>query len=161
PLNITNNYLEMWFNHGVNPTDASYEYVMLPNQTKQQVEEYAKNPSITVLSNTSSVQAVKENKLNMIGANFFTDTVQNIDFITANKKSSIMAKESADYLEISISDPTMKNNGTIEVELNKQIESVVSADSEVTVTQLGPTIKLSVNVNNSNGDTFKVKFKKI
>ncbi|WP_322390260.1 polysaccharide lyase family 8 super-sandwich domain-containing protein, partial [Clostridium perfringens] len=64
PLNITNNYLEMWFDHGVNPTDASYEYVMLPNQTKQQVEEYAKNPSITVLSNTSSVQAVKENKLN-------------------------------------------------------------------------------------------------
>ena len=68
------------------------DYTFNPDlSVKQQVKDYANDPNITVLRNSSSVQAVKENKLNMIGVNFFTDTLQNVDFITANKKSSIIS----------------------------------------------------------------------
>lgn len=160
PVSISRNYLEMWFDHGSNPKDASYEYVLLPNKSKDEVKAYAENPQVTVLKNSSEVQAVKHNKLNIIGANFFTDTAQTVEGITVKGKASVMVKEEQGEIELSISDPTMKNNGTIEVELDKKDLSAVSLDSEIKVIQLAPTLKLSVNVKGTKGKSIKAKFKK-
>ena len=154
----TNNYLSLWFDHGSNPTDASYSYALLPNKTSTQVSSYASNPDITILENSSEAQAVKENGLNMIGVNFWNDITKTVDIITSNKKSSIMTIETNDDIEVSVSDPTQENIGTINVEINKRASGVLSSSAGITVTQLSPTIKFAVNVNNAKGKAFKVKF---
>lgn len=156
---ITRNYLTLWFNHGVKPYDGRYAYVLLPNSTKSQTEAYAKNPDIKILANDSNVHAVKENRLNLIGANFWNDKLHKMDIITVDKKSSVMVREALDYTAVSISDPTMKNKGFINVELNKSNRGVLSKDDNIEVIQTSPTIKFKVYVNNSRGKSFNVRFK--
>ncbi|MDG0808302.1 polysaccharide lyase beta-sandwich domain-containing protein [Cohnella rhizosphaerae] len=155
---VTRNYETMWIDHGTNPSGASYGYVLLPNKTSAQVGAYAADPAIEIVANTSGVQSVKEKTLGLVGANFWTDTTQTADLITSNKKASVMTREIADErLEASVSDPTQANNGTIAIELARSAEGY-SADPGITVTQLAPTIKFTVNVNGAKGKSFHASF---
>lgn len=155
---ITNNFMNLWLDHGSNPTNKSYAYVLLPNKTSSQVSSYASNPNITILKNASTVQAVKETELNIIGANFWSGN-QTVDMITSSSKAAVMTKENTGTdIEVSVSDPTQLNTGSINIELNRRGYGTISADAGITVTQLSPTIKFSVNVNAAMGKAFKVKF---
>ncbi|MGG1514295.1 polysaccharide lyase 8 family protein [Paenibacillus oryzisoli] len=162
---LTRNFLTLWIDHGANPTNVAYSYVLLPNKTSTQVSNYAASPNITVLENSTSAQAVKETGLNAVGANFWTDTAATINvggsaFLSSNKKASILTKESTDEIELNVSDPTQANTGTIQVEINRSASSLISSDPAITVTQLSPTIKVTVNVNGAKGQTFKALFDK-
>lgn len=156
---ITRNYVTTWFNHGANPTNDVYSYVVLPNMSANEVQAYSQTPDISVLVNTPDVQAVKKNSLNILGANFWTDTVQSADYITVDKKASVMSQISNGYLDISISDPTMKNSDTIEIDINQPNLTVVNLDSRITVTSSGTATHISVNVDNAQGQAIIGRFK--
>ncbi len=154
---VTRNYMTLWINQGTNPVDASYQYVVLPGKTAAQMASYATQPDIEVRANSSTVQAVRENTLNLLGANFWTDTVQTVDGLTVNKKASVMIQEKANKLYVSVSDPTQLNTGTIQVQLNRAaVKSIV--DTGITVNSSSPTIQFTVNVNQAKGKTFKAIF---
>lgn len=155
----TKNYLTMWFDHGQNPVDATYEYVILPNKTSEETAAYANAPNISIIKNTNEVQAVKENKLNVLAANFWTDSVQSVDYITVNKKASIISQIADGYLEIAISDPTMENAGTIEIDIDKVDLIPVNLDSRIAVSQINDRTHLSVNVADSKGESISAKFR--
>lgn len=155
---VTKNYVEMWFSHGVNPSDATYEYVLLPGKSAKDTEKYAKKSEVEILANTEKIQAVKESNLGVLAANFWVDEVATIGDITVNKKASIMTKNDKKTLEVAIADPTMKNEEVIEVEIKESAKSVVSQDKGITITQLSPTIKFTVDVKAAEGKTFNVKF---
>lgn len=157
---ISRNYFTMWFDHGTSPVNAAYQYVMLPNMDKNSVQAYSSAPQIQILANNANVQAVKETTLNITGANFWTDTVQSAGLITVNKQASVMLKETAQYIDVSISDPTMENTGTISVEIAASATAELLKNPAITVTQLGPTIKFTVNVNGAHGKEFKARFSK-
>ncbi|THF84587.1 golvesin C-terminal-like domain-containing protein [Cohnella fermenti] len=155
---ITRNYQTVWIDHGPAPTASSYAYTVLPNATAAATGDYASSPETTVLANTSAVQAVKETTLDVIGANFWTDSSQTVDLITSNKKASVMTRETPDTsLAVSVSDPTQANTGTIQIELARSASSY-TADPGITVTQLSPTIKFAVNVNGAKGKSFQASF---
>ncbi|MBS4216669.1 polysaccharide lyase 8 family protein [Neobacillus rhizophilus] len=159
---VTRNFVTLWKDHGKNPVNDTYEYVLLPNKTSSQTTDYANNPDIQVLKNSGDVQAVQEKKLNIVAANFWNDNSQPLkvdgkDFISSDKKASVMTMQSGNELEISVSDPTQKNAGTINLEINNPAAFVVSADSGVSISHTYPTIKLSIDVKNAKGKTFKVK----
>ncbi len=155
----TRNYLNLWLDHGINPANAGYSYVLLPNKTSSQVGSYAQNPDIEILRNDEEVQAVKEKELNIIGANFWNDTPATAGIITSNKKAAVMTKEeTGKSMEVSVSDPTQANPGYINITINRNAKGIISCDDGITVTQLSPTIKLLVDVNGAHGKAFKVKF---
>jgi hyaluronate lyase len=155
---ITRNYLAMWLDHGTNPTNASYSYVLLPNYTSAQTSTYATAPEITIVENSTSAHAVRENTLNILGVNFWTDTVKTVDILTSNKRASAILREVSGTLELSVSDPTQTNTGTITVQIARSATATVSVSPGVTVTQLSPTIILNVNVNGSKGRSFTATF---
>ncbi|MFP5114645.1 polysaccharide lyase 8 family protein [Bacillaceae bacterium C204] len=152
---ITRNYLSLAFNHGINPQDASYSYVLLPNKSKEDVEAYSQNPNVTILSNTKDVHSVKETSLGITAANFFAPGTA--DFITAENPASVMVKEKQGELTLSVSDPTQKQDKVI-IDLDKTGISVISKDDTVNVLQTSPTIKVEINVAGSIGRTHVVKF---
>ncbi|WP_068604417.1 polysaccharide lyase 8 family protein [Paenibacillus swuensis] len=160
---FTRNYMTMWFDHGANPTAGSYQYVTLPGMSTSQTTAYAGNPDIEVLENSAEVQAVKDNTLNVIGANFWNDQVKGVtvgsrvDFLKSNKKASVLTKETSGEFEISVSDPTQANTGTITIDVGKNATGLLYLDSNITVNQLSP-LRITVNVNGSSGKTFKAKF---
>jgi len=99
-------YQQIMFNHGVNPYESGYAYAILPNKTAEQTEEYAMSPSVTVLKNTSDIQAVRHNELGITSIVF--RQAGNFDGITVSEPMIIMIKEDGDKLTIAASDPTQK-----------------------------------------------------
>ncbi|MFC4103411.1 polysaccharide lyase family 8 super-sandwich domain-containing protein [Paenibacillus xanthanilyticus] len=154
----TRNYLTLWMDHGINPTNGTYAYVLLPDKTSAAVGSYAASPNISILENSASAQAVRENQLNMTGINFWNDAPTTVGLVTSDKKASVMTRETAADFEISVSDPTQRNVGTIYIEINKSATGLIAKDSEVTVIQYNPTMKFKVNVNKSIGKSYKIKF---
>ncbi|MDI4643967.1 polysaccharide lyase family 8 super-sandwich domain-containing protein [Cohnella hashimotonis] len=154
----TRNYLTLWLDHGISPTNGSYAYVLLPNKTSAQVGSYAASPDIAILENSASAQAVKENGLNITGINFWTDAPKTAGLVTSYAKASVMTRETASELEVSVSDPTQDNAGMLYFEVAKNAKDLISKDGEVTILQYSPTIKFKVNVNKAAGKSFKVKF---
>jgi hyaluronate lyase len=155
----TRNYLTLWCDHGKNPKDATYSYVIMPNKTSVQLNSYASMPDITIVTNSVDAQAVRENKLNILGVNFWTDKTNAVDLVTSDKKAAVMIKENPGTdIEVGLSDPTQLNTGVINIEIARGGESIISTNAGVSVVQLKPTIKIAVNVNASLGKTFKAKF---
>ncbi|MWV42662.1 DNRLRE domain-containing protein [Paenibacillus sp. HJL G12] len=157
------NYLSLAINHGNNPSGASYAYVTLPNRDASAVSAYASQPDIQILENSASAHAVKEKTLNAVGVNFWNDGTKTVsvdgqNFITSNKKASMTTIETPSDISIGVSDPTQSNTGTIEVEINRQASQPLMLDPGITVNQLSPTIKLTINVNGAQGKTFAAKF---
>jgi hyaluronate lyase len=154
----TDNYLKLWFNHGLQPTNAAYACVILPNMSASGVSNYALNPDIVILTNTPYIQAVKKPALGVVAANFWTNGNSSADLISVNDKASMITLESSNRLSVGISDPTQTNTGSITVTLNRAASGLLSADSGVTVMQLSPQIILSINANGSAGRTFQASF---
>lgn len=154
---VTNRFLTLWFDHGSNPADSTYSYVILPNKNGTQTASYAGDPDITILENSAEAQGVKEKNLKMTGVIFWNNITKTVGDITSNSKSSVITKEGDGILEISVSDPTQEGRDTIDIEINKSAAAVLTADSNIVVTQLTPTIKLSVSIVGQRGKTFHVK----
>ena len=165
----TDYYLQIVSKHGVNPANAKYAYVILPNRTASSVKAYAANPDITIVSNTqptsttTGIQAVKSKVLGLVAANFWAktsgpDNGGTAEIITVNKQCSVIVKETSNSISVGVSDPTQSNTGTIIVTLNGRASlATLSADSGVTVTGNNP-ITLSVNVNGSKGKSYNASF---
>jgi hyaluronate lyase len=147
----TKNYLTLWFDHGVKPANATYAYVLLPNYSSVQVSNYSVSPQISLLENSSSVQAVKETALNVVAANFWTAASRTVDLITCNQKAAVVTEESPKAIWVAVSDPTQTNTGTILITLNRAAGSIASADPAITVNQLSPTVQLIANVSKAHG----------
>jgi len=154
---VTTHYGTFWFDHGANPTNADYSYVMLPGSSSAEVDAYAATPDITVLENSTAVHAVRESTLGIIAANFWTSTPHTVDLITSNAKSSVLTKETATELEVAVSRPTQLNSGLVEIELARAATGLIDADPSITITQLSPTIKFTFNPGTS-GATVKANF---
>ena len=154
---ITRNYLTMILDHGVKPTNATYAYVLLPNASTTAVSQYAANPQTLILTNSPTVQAVRETSMGIVAANFWADGVQTADLITASGKCAVMTRETNGLLEVSVSDPTWANTGTITLTLGRVTTNIFSADSGVSVVQTSPVTQLSVNVNGAHGQSFQAR----
>ncbi len=156
---ITRNYMNLWFDQGTNPTGGTYDYVLLPGKSSEEVDQYANHPDIEVLANTPNVQAVKEKQLGITAINFWNDEVTTVGQITSNKKASVMIKETEEDIEVSVSDPTMANTGTIDLMLDTDFGDIVYLDPGVSMQHVEGKAKISVNVKDAIGKTFKVKFR--
>lgn len=129
----TENYMEMWVDHGQNPENASYSYVLLPETSAEETENYAQAPKVTILENSSEVQAVRHETLKITGVNFWQEQGGSIDRITSNKAASVMLQETEQgTVKVSVSDPTMKNKGNIQLTLEEEIADCIQLDENVT-----------------------------
>lgn len=154
----TRNYLSLWFDHGAQPNNKGYAYVLLPNSSSAQTASYAASPDIAILENSTAMQAVKETRLNLVGANFWLDGPQTADFITCSRKASVLTQEDSATLAIAVADPTQTNTGNIVLTFNRTAGGVLRADPAIVVNRLAPTIQITVNVNQARGRSFIVVF---
>lgn len=128
---IIKNYVSLAIPHGTMPAGASYSYVLLPGMSQGEVADYAANPAVEILSNSSMVQAVRHNGLNVTGYNFWKSCA--LDGITAKTPASVMALREDDQITFSISNPRQNERDTV-IEV-AGIYVMKEADEGVTVTQ--------------------------
>lgn len=145
----TLNYFEAVFDHGKNPTNGSYAYALLPNMTKEQTAAYSSSPDVTILSNTASVQAVKNNTLGISSIIFWEAGTFN--GITVSHPMIVMIKDNGNTLTLSVSDPTHKlTNATVEFD---GILYLASGDERITQLSIGTTSSFNVNFTQTNGSS--------
>lgn len=159
---VTDSYLSLAFDHGTSPSDASYAYVLLPNLNEAQTASYAANPTVEIVAQNDDVHAVYDSALNTLGANFWKDESKTVSkdgspLLTSDKKASVTMSESNGELHIGVSDPTRLQAGEIHLEIHKPAGAVLSLDPSITVTELAPTIKLTVRTPSTYGVSQQVK----
>ena len=72
--------------------------------------------------------------------------------------SSVLLQTKGAVLDVALSDPTQVNTTTITMELAASALNLVSADPEVAVERLTPTIRLSFRVAGAAGKSFHARF---
>jgi chondroitin AC lyase len=65
------NVFSLWFDHGTDPSEASYQYIVVPGTGQADLTQFAANPPVTILSNTTAVQAVSNRSLQLTGVVFY------------------------------------------------------------------------------------------
>lgn len=117
---IEKDVFKLWINHGRNPKQASYSYILLPG-VKDSQELLSKSiSSIEILENSTKTQAVQDKDMNLLGVVFYEKgsfkwgensletshpAVLQIEEITPNN------------WKITLADPTQKLKGAIELKL--------------------------------------------
>ena len=151
--------------HSKKAIDSYYQYVLLPAISKDGILSYDSNPDVIVLENNDKMQAVREKRLNIIAANFWTKSVSELSvdgsfLITCNSQASIISIERDGTFELSLSDLTQSNEGIIQIELiNKPLTEIITKDERVEVIDIEGSKRILFNLKDTKGASIKVKFK--
>jgi chondroitin AC lyase len=69
---ITKNVFALWLNHGENPADGEYAYIVVPGKySEQEMNDYRRKRSVEIWDNTAAVQAVYHKDLDILGIVFY------------------------------------------------------------------------------------------
>jgi len=121
--------------HGRQPTNMSYQYIIVPEKTAEETKQYAQDMPVTVLTNTKQIQAVRHNDLNVTGLIFYkagTQDLGNGTLITVDKPSAILIDESNEEPQVTLSTPGVGANVKVTFERNGIIKSAnVLTSSEI------------------------------
>ncbi|WP_253885324.1 polysaccharide lyase family 8 super-sandwich domain-containing protein [Actinokineospora diospyrosa] len=149
---ITRRYLALWYDHGTNPVDASYAYLLLPGASAATTSARSASPGVTVVANTATVQGVTAGQVR--GANFFAAGA--CGAISANGPCSVLARQDGPVLSVTVADPT-RSAPTVLVTLPDSGFTAAAADPGVTVLRTSPTTALLVEVGGSLGGSRTVR----
>ncbi|MGD8171360.1 polysaccharide lyase family 8 super-sandwich domain-containing protein [Vibrio sp. TRT 21S02] len=118
--------------HSWQPTNASYQYIVLPEKSASDTQAYAANRPVTVLSNTSSLQAVTHTSLNITGIVFHKAgslVLSSGKEITVDKPSVVLVNESKPEPEITLSTPGLGTLVKVTLTDNGQTQTTTVATS--------------------------------
>ncbi|MDO4296610.1 MAG: polysaccharide lyase family 8 super-sandwich domain-containing protein [bacterium] len=149
----SNHFATFWFEHGKNPKNADYAYVILPNKDASATEEYAKAADIEILENSTDAHAVRENSLGLTMVNFWNNKSKTSAGITANKMASVTMKKEGTTVTVGVADPTQENTGSIEISLPYAAEEILAKDDNVEVLKSTPFVTLAVKTAGLTGQS--------
>ncbi|MCW3091040.1 MAG: chondroitin lyase [Ferruginibacter sp.] len=117
----------LWLDHGTEPVDAGYAYIVVPAIAAASIEPYRKTSGIHILANTPQLQAVRNEKLNLTEAVFYkaaTIQLSNILAVTAENPCMLLIEMQGKKIKnISVSDPTHLLK-TLELKINSPVQII-------------------------------------
>ena len=110
---IREDVFTLWFNHDNKPNGASYQYIVVPDVSEQQLNETANtNRFIEVLSNTAAIQAVKHSRLGLTQLAFYKAGTIEIEKGTQvrldNQGIAMLKMQGGRLKELTLADPPRK-----------------------------------------------------
>jgi len=108
---IREDVFSLWFNHGNKPSGASYQYIVVPDVSEQQLSETSRsNRSIEILANTPDLQAVRHGQLGISQLAFYkAGTVEVEKGVSVQMDSQGMAMlkmKNGRLSELTLADPS-------------------------------------------------------
>ena len=143
-------FTEIMFNHGVNPTNDTYSYIILPLASQEDGKAYYENPDVEILANTDTIQSVRDNKLGLTGIVFWEAT--EFQGITPAFACTMMVKETEGGKQIAVSDPTMSLRGKHTIVVDG-VYTLEGTNDKVTVTDDGSKTTVSVDLTGMIGQS--------
>lgn len=106
----TATFLTMWIDHGVMPSNAVAEYVIVPNVTADAMRDWVARNAISIVANNPAVAAVRRH--NALGIVFWS--AGSMQGYESDSPALLYAVETRELLRLSVSDPT-NGAGTIRI----------------------------------------------
>ena len=110
---VNEDVFALWFNHGNKPQNESYQYIVVPDVTGEELKATSgNNRNIVILSNTPEIQAVKHNQLQICQVAFYKSGEVEISKdlkIRMDSQGMAMLKMDGNRVkELSVADPSRK-----------------------------------------------------
>ncbi|MDE1192067.1 MAG: polysaccharide lyase family 8 super-sandwich domain-containing protein [Arachidicoccus sp.] len=147
---IRKNVFSIWADHGSNPANANYEYIVVPDKSLSDFQSYAVNNKFVIVRNDSAIQAVRNDSVKQYGIVFYQPgTIDMGDGLNISSDKSALvfiSKNDSDY-KISVSDP-FYTASTIQIKIDKQlsgVNAVINNDSTI--------IQVALPTGDSTGST--------
>ena len=148
-------YFELWFSHGVNPTNSGYAYVLLPGATVSETKAFAESGKVEILSNNLSVQAVRDNRT---GINYMVfRKAGSFGGITVSEPCMVISREADGGFEIAVSDPT-QNLNLLTVTLDKKLNDAKEKDECAKVEIADSATKITYDLTEAVGRSLECEF---
>ncbi|MFE5483459.1 polysaccharide lyase 8 family protein [Streptomyces sp. NPDC056527] len=139
---FTRRYLTLWFDHGTDPTWATYAYVLMPGATQAETSARAADTNwLGVLANTNEHQGVRVPALGLTGINFWLPGT--VGDVTAGAPASVLIRESGATATICVSGP-LRDGATIDLTWSRPVPAVRSKDATVQVVSTGAELRLRI-----------------
>lgn len=155
---ISRRWLEIAIQHGANPTDGVYSYLVVPGATPERTEYLATvNRGVEVRATNARCHAVRQNATGLAMFNFWLGPTT-VDRVTVDKECAVVTQELSGTLKIAVANP-VRNGATVRVEVTPVASGyhLVAKDPGVTVVSTGSVIKLDV-ATSVYGKTFEAEF---
>lgn len=138
----TRRWQTLWLDHGTDPVDASYAYVLMPGASRGAVAARAADRHwLSVLANDSVCQAVRADRLGLTAANFWRAGTAGP--LTASAGASVLVRRRGRTATLSVAEPP-RSGEPLEIIWNRPVRSVVRADDTVEIRATGRLLHLRV-----------------
>ncbi|MFD4242948.1 polysaccharide lyase family 8 super-sandwich domain-containing protein [Streptomyces sp. NPDC058525] len=145
---LTRRYLTLWIDHGTDPTAAAYSYLIMPGASASTAAARAANPTVTVVANSASAQAIHDTASGVTAANFFA--AGEAGPITASAACSVLLREKNGTMTVTVSDPS-RTSATVQVTIAKNGYHSADPSAGVSILTLGGAISLLVETGGTQG----------
>ncbi|WP_406384231.1 polysaccharide lyase 8 family protein [Streptomyces sp. NBC_01618] len=138
----TRRYQTLWLDHGTDPVDADYVYLLMPGASRPAVTARAADRRwLTVLANTAAAQAVAVRSQGVTAANFWQPGAAGPLSVTA--AASVLVREGRRTTTVCVSGPD-RTGAPVDVVWERPVSTVVSADPGIEVRSTGRRLVLRV-----------------
>ncbi len=132
----------LWLDHGTDPTDAGYVYVLMPGASRRAVARRAADRHwLTVLSNDDRCQAVAARSLGLTAANFWKPGTAGP--LTATAGASVLVRRRGRTATLCVSEPP-RSGEPVEIIWDHPVGAVIRADETVRILAAGRRLHLRV-----------------
>lgn len=152
---------KLWVTHGERPSDASYEYIVVPATSVEKLEQNSSKNNITILANTPEIQAVMNTDLEICQAVFYkggeVEIAENLNLLSDNPGIAMLKMKNGQITEISVADPNReltRFNLSVSVKIEKSGENFsVEWDANTGLTH----VSIVLPRDNYAGDSVTIK----
>lgn len=157
----TNHFFTAHINHGAQPDNADYAYILLPDATPSSTSDFAAASPIEILANTPNLQAVHHHQLNLTNAHFWGSQGGTIGNLSVNGPSAVIIQQHPHSLDLAISDPTWQRSTPLTLTLDQSVGSPASLDPRIQVIATEPQLILQIDLTSSRGQSLQASFSKL
>lgn len=150
---VTRRYHTIWFDHGIDPADATYSYVLLPTASMTRTRIVASDPGVTIVANSAAVQAIRVPRLGLTMANFWA--AGSAAGIAVDAPASVVVEQADGVTTVAVSDPTHKQT-SVTVDLDVARIQRAECDDGVEAVRLDPP-RLAIDVTGTAGVTLSAR----
>ncbi|MCI3273343.1 polysaccharide lyase 8 family protein [Streptomyces cylindrosporus] len=138
----TRRWQTLWLDHGTDPVDATYVYVLLPGASRRTVAARAADRHWpAVLANDADCQAVRVPALGLTAGNFWRPG--SAGQLTVSAPASVLVRRHGRTATLCVSEPT-RTGEPVEIGWDRPVRGVVRADESVEVLGVGPRLRVRV-----------------
>lgn len=113
----------LWLNHGIQPQNAGYAWIVVPNVSAASAATYSKQQPVNILANTADLQAVQHTALGRTGIVFYKagsiKVNDKLTLATTQPCIVVIKAQGTTVSSIAVTDPTQKLN-SLQLKVNER-----------------------------------------